>query len=59
MVTIQIYDRHGDTISAVKDPLMNQILVTLPDSEPFWVDPNDPDAMAWLKKVFGEKVNYL
>jgi len=58
-VTIEIRDRQGGAISAAICPLTNQINVTLPDSQPFNVDPNDPDARAWLKKVFGSQLELL
>lgn len=58
-VTIEVRDRHGDAISAVVCPITKLVIVTLPDSKPIYVEPDDPDAMAWLKKVFGSKVEYL
>lgn len=58
-VTIEVWDSYGRSISAVVDPVTNYISVTMPNSEPFLVDPEDSEGMAWLKRVFGDQLNFL
>jgi len=57
-VTIEVRDGFGDSVSATVDPLTGFILVDLQDEE-FYLDPKDPKAVAWLKKVFGDKLDFL
>jgi len=58
-VTIEVRDRRGDAVSAVLCPVTNNVVVTLPDSKPFYVDPKDPEALAWLKVVFGSQLDFI
>lgn len=59
MVTIEAVGRYGDSVSASLCPVTSYIVVTMPDSNPFLVDPEDQDGMAWLKKVFGSQLDIL
>ncbi len=57
-VTIEVRDGFGDSVSATVDPLTGFILVDLQDEE-FYLDPKDPKSVAWLKKVFSDKLDFL
>jgi hypothetical protein len=46
-------------VSATVDPLTEFIFVDIQDVEEFYLDPKDPEAVAWLKKVFGDKLDFL
>jgi hypothetical protein len=57
--TIEIRDSRGDSVTATRCLVTGYISVTLPNSEPFLVDPADQDGMAWLKRVFGAQLEYI
>ena len=58
-MTIEVRDSQGRCITAEKCLLGGLIAVTMPDSKPIMVDPQDPDTLAWLKIVFTDKLEYI
>jgi hypothetical protein len=58
-VTIEVRDYRGASVTATVDLLTRFIFVDVQDVEEFYLNPDDPKAVEWLKKVFGDKVNYI
>ena len=61
-ITIEVRDGRGKTMSAEKCQVTGLICVNMEGGEEeaeFLVDPKDPDALAWLKKVFGTQLSFI
>lgn len=60
-MTIEVRDGYGRSTSAEKCQLTGLIRVKMEGVEEaeFLVDPKDPDASAWLKKVFGTQLDFI
>lgn len=58
---IEVRDGRGKTVSAEKCRLTGLVRVKMEDGEEaeFLVDHKDPDALAWLKKVFGAQLDFI
>lgn len=58
---IEIRDGRGRTTSAEKCQVTGMICIKMEGGEEaeFLVDPKDPDALAWLKKVFGTQLSFI
>ena len=60
-MTIEVRDGYGRSTSAEKCRLTGLVRVKMEGREEaeFLVDPKDPDAFAWLKKVFGTQLDFI
>ena len=58
-VTIEVRDGRGEVVTATVDPLTGFIFVDISGITYDFLDPRDPDAVVWLKKVFGDKLDFL
>ncbi len=59
MTTIEVRDGRGNVTSAEKCLFTGNVIVTMPNSKPFMIDPKDPDAISWLTRVFGKQLDFI
>jgi len=60
-MTIEVHDGYGRSASAEKCQLTGWVRVKMEgvEEEEFLLNPKDPDASAWLKKVFGTQLDFI